>query len=232
VGPECQSLGPTAPRPHQPLSDSGRRRLARAHGPTATISPPTVSPPPRRRHPPPLAAIKGAHPHCGAPFLPPLPFAPHYATIPAVAEPPWTARSSLSPTNSTTPRAPRHCVQPPRTVSCRPPPSDVAPTAVPLRPTTPRHRTCSSGELFLPAALKWVHHPTTLLPGPSPLHLVTGHHRNPAGPPPAPLWPSAHPCIAEMGHQPKWLGQSEAGRPVSARLHSAACHFSMRLKID
>jgi hypothetical protein len=216
---------PTAFR-QRPPPPCSRPRPHRHYFPTHRF--PTATPPSSTAS----RAIKGAHPHCGAPFLPPLPFAPHYATIPAAAEPPWTARSSLSPTNSTTPRAPRHCVQPPRTVSCRPPPPDAAPTAVPLRPTTPRHRTCSSGELFLPAALKWVHHPTTLLPGPSPLHLVTGHHRNPAGPPPAPPWPSAHPCIAEMGHQPKWLGQSEAGRPVSARLHSAACHFSMQLKID
>jgi hypothetical protein len=43
---------------------------------------------------------------------------------------------------------------------------------------------------------------------------------------------SASPVSTEMGHQPKWLGQPETGRPVSARLHSATCHFSIRLKID
>jgi hypothetical protein len=143
-----------------------------------------------------------------------------------------TACSGLPSTDSTMPRAPRHCVQPPRTTSCRPPPPDAVPTAVPLRPTTPHHRVHSSGELFPLAAPKWVHHPTALLPGPSPLDLVAKRRQNPAGPPPVPPWPRSLPCLTKMGHQPKWLGQSEAGRPVSARLHSAACHFSMRLKID
>jgi hypothetical protein len=76
VGPKCQSLGPTVPRPRRLLSDSGRCRLACAHGLVAAVSPPTVSPPPHHRRPPPLAAIKGAHPHRGAPFLPPPLFTP------------------------------------------------------------------------------------------------------------------------------------------------------------
>jgi hypothetical protein len=200
VGPECQSLGPTAPRPRQSLFDNGRCHLARAHGLTAAVSPPTVSPPPRHRRSPPLAAIKGAHPHRGAPFLPPPPFAPHCTTVPAIAEPPRTSRSGLSPINLTMPSAPRLCVQPPRTPSYRPPPPDAAPTAVPLWPTTPHCTTHSFGELFLPAAPKRVHHPTALLPGPSPLHLIAGRRRNPIGPPLAPSWPSTLPCLAEMGH--------------------------------
>jgi hypothetical protein len=194
VGPECQSLGLTAPRPRRPLLDSGHR-LARTHGLGATISPSTVSPPPHRRHPPPLAVVMGAHPDRGAPFLPPLPFPP-----------PRAARSGLPPTDSTMPRAPRRRVEPPCTASCRPPPPDAAPAAIPLQPTTPRYRVCSSGELFLPAAPKRVHHPTALLPGPSPLHLVASRRRNPAGPPPAPPWLSALPCLDEINHQPKWLG--------------------------
>jgi hypothetical protein len=188
VGPKCQSLGPTVPRPRRLLSDSGRCRLACAHGLVAAVSPPTVSPPPHHRRPPPLAAIKGAHPHRGAPFLPPPLFTPppHYTAVPTAAEPPWTARSGLSLTDSTTPRAPCRRVQPPRTPSCRPPPTDAAPTVVPLWPTTPHHRARSSGELFLPAAPKRVHHPTALLPGPSSPHLIAGRRRNPVGPPPAP----------------------------------------------
>jgi hypothetical protein len=71
MGSECQTLGPTAPRPRQPLLDRGRHCLARAHSLTAA-----VSPLPRHRHPPPLVAIKGAHPHRGSPFLPPPPFTP------------------------------------------------------------------------------------------------------------------------------------------------------------
>jgi hypothetical protein len=73
---------------------------------------------------------------------------PHCATIPAVAEPSRTTRSGLSPTDSTTPRAPRRQVQPPCTASCRPPPPDITPTAIPLRPTTPHRRAHSSGELL------------------------------------------------------------------------------------
>jgi hypothetical protein len=124
-------------------------------------------------------SYKGAHPHRGAPFLPPPPFSPHCAAIPAAAELPRTARSSLSPTNSTTPRAPRRRVQPP------------APWAVYDHPRMPPPPLFPSGRphliielvlpmsLFLPAALKWVHHPTSLLPRPSPLHLATGRRRNP-----------------------------------------------------
>jgi hypothetical protein len=233
MGPECQFLGLTAPRPHRPLSDSSRQCLARAHGLGAVVLPPTISTPPRCRRPPPLAAVKGATPTVEHPFfLLRLPPPPHYASIPTTTEPSWTACSGLPSTDSTMPRAPRRCVQPPRTTSCRPPPPDAVPTAVPLRPTRPHHRVHSSGELFPLAAPKWVHHPTALLPGPSPLDLVAKRRQNPAGPPPAPPWPRSLPCLTKMGHQPKWLGQSEAGRPVSARLHSAACHFSMRLKID
>jgi hypothetical protein len=125
VGPECQSLGPTTPRTRRPPSGSGSRHLARAHSLTATISPPTVSLPPCRRRPPPLAAIKGAHPPPPPPwstlYNSPA-FRPHYATIPAVTELPRTARSGLSPTDSTAPQAPHRRVQPPHTASCRPPP--------------------------------------------------------------------------------------------------------------
>jgi hypothetical protein len=71
MGSECQTLGPTAPRPRQPLLDRGRHCLARVHSLTAA-----VSPLPRHRHPQPLVAIKGAHPHRGSPFLPPPPFTP------------------------------------------------------------------------------------------------------------------------------------------------------------
>jgi hypothetical protein len=99
-------------------------------------------------HPLPLAAIKGAHPHRGAPFLPPPPFAPYCAAIPTAAKPPWTAHSSLSPTDLTTPRAPRHHIQPPHTASCRPPPPDATPTSLPLQPTTPHRRAHSSGALL------------------------------------------------------------------------------------
>jgi hypothetical protein len=232
MGPECQSLEPTTPRPCGPPSDTGCRRLARAHDLTAAVSLPTIFPPPRRRRPSPLAAIKGAHPPPWSTLSSSSAFRPHCAAIPSAIEPPWTARSGLSPTNSTMPRAPRRRVQPPRTASYRPPPPDDAPTAVPLQSTTPRSRAHSSGELYLPAAPKRVHHPTALLPGSSPLHLIVERRRNPTVPPPAPLWPSALPCLTEMGHQPKWLGQSKAGRLVSARSHSATYHFSMRLKID
>jgi hypothetical protein len=82
MGPECQFLGLTAPRPHRPLSDSGRQCLARAHGLSAVVSPPTISTLPRCRRPLPLAAVKGAHPHCGAPFLPPPPSPPPPTTPP------------------------------------------------------------------------------------------------------------------------------------------------------
>jgi hypothetical protein len=52
------------------------------------------------------------------------PYGPSPLLLPARRAPSPTARSSLSSTNLTTPRAPRRRVRPPRTTSCRPPPSD------------------------------------------------------------------------------------------------------------
>jgi hypothetical protein len=147
VGPECQSLGPMVPRPRRPPSDNSGHHLACIHGFATTFSPPTVSPLPCHCRLPPLAAILSAHPHRGAPFLPPPPFTNHYAFIPATDEPPWIACSSLSPTDSTTPehRAAVYNLPALRAVDHHP---RCRPTAVPLRPTTPRHRAHSSGELL------------------------------------------------------------------------------------
>jgi hypothetical protein len=53
----------------------------------------------------------------------------------------------------------------------------------------------------------------------------------PVGPPPSPsLAKRPSPISAEMGHQPKWLGQPKTGWPVSARLHSATCPFFHPIK--
>jgi hypothetical protein len=185
-------LGPPFSRPvrttDQPCSDrADHSRLwplptCRAHG----FSLPFLCPRFHRRaalRPPPPPAIKGTHPPPWSTLSSSSAFTPHYAAIPAATEPPWTARSGLSPTVLTTPRAPHRRVQPPRTPSHRPPPPDATPTAVPLRPTTPHRQAHSFGEIFLPTAPKLVHHPTSLLPdpprytsSPSAAEIRSGHH--------------------------------------------------------
>jgi hypothetical protein len=181
VVPECQSLGPTAPGPRRLPSDSGRRRLVHAHGFTAAISPPTVSPLPRHCRPQTLAAIKGTHP-----TAPPFP-------------PPLSRRGQPTPA-SLRPILP--CPEQRATVY-----NLLAPRAVDHHPRMPPPPPFPSGQphltvehvllviFFLPAAPKRVHHPTALLSKPSPLHLIAGRRRNPVGPPPAPPWPSALPCL-------------------------------------
>jgi hypothetical protein len=116
----------------------------------------------RPSHPGPLSAASSGHPlpdrrllklhptsvHLYDPSSssPDNPSSPSPPFLPARRTPPRTPRSSLSSAKSTTPRASRRRVRPPRTASCRPPPLNAAPTTVPLRLTTPRHRARSSSE--------------------------------------------------------------------------------------
>jgi hypothetical protein len=75
MGPECQSLGPTAPRPRRPLLDNDGHHLALAHGLAAAVFPPTISPPPsstasgsyKGRPPPPWSTLSSS-----SAFHPPL----------------------------------------------------------------------------------------------------------------------------------------------------------------
>jgi hypothetical protein len=198
VGPECQSLGPTAPRPRRLPSDSGRCSLALAcaHDIAAAISPPTVSPPPCRRRPPPLAAIKGAHPppsstlSSSSAYCPPT--APPF--LPSLSHRGQPAPASLRPIQPRHEhRAVRYNLPAPRAVDHHPRTSPPPPF-----PSDQPHLTVElilPVSFFLPAAPKRVHHPTVLLPGTSPLHLVVDRRWNSAGPPPVPPWPSALPCL-------------------------------------
>jgi hypothetical protein len=58
----------TAPRPHQPPSDSGSRHIARSHNFTTVVSHPPF-PLPRRQRPPPRAALRGVHHRRSSSFL-------------------------------------------------------------------------------------------------------------------------------------------------------------------
>jgi hypothetical protein len=178
----------TMDRPRSDHTDHSRPRpppTCHAHG----FLPPFLRPRFHRRaalRPPPLPTIKGAHPppwstlSSSSAFRPPL----HRHSRHRRA----TADSLLRPLSDRFDHAPS--TAPPCTTSPYPETStttpDTTPTVVPLWPTTPRRRARSSGELFLPAAPKRVHHPTALLPGPSPLHLIAGRRRNSVGPLPAP----------------------------------------------
>jgi hypothetical protein len=161
----------------------GQPRPDRADRPqtaAATTSPPIASP----SHPPPLVAIKGAHPH--PPLWSDLFLLRHLrrpcAALLAIAKSSRTALSSPSPTTLTTLRAPRRRVRPSRTVSCRLPPPDATPTAVPLQSTTP-HRARSSGELLPPCRPKTGPPPYRLAPWTLPAAPHHRHRQNSAGPP-------------------------------------------------
>jgi hypothetical protein len=107
------------------------------------VPPPSTTLPNRRLldlHPTPVHLCD---PSSSSPNNPSCPSPP---LLPARRVRPWTTRSSLSSIDLTTPRAPRHRVQPPRTVSCQPAPRMPPSTAVPLRPTTHRRGARSSGE--------------------------------------------------------------------------------------
>jgi hypothetical protein len=163
--------GPSSTARSEPLVDRVRTVLTSLRQQLSPHHPPF--PPPR---PLPLAAIKGAHPPWSDLFL--LRHLDHPCTVLlAIAKPPRTSQSNPSPIASTTPQAPRHHVRPSHTASCRPPRPDAPPP--PPFPSGHPHLTelILPVSFFLPATPKLVHHPTALLPGPSPLHLVAGTTR-------------------------------------------------------
>jgi hypothetical protein len=117
---------------------------------------------------------------------PDSPFGPSPPLLPSRRAPSRTVYSSLSSAESTTPRAPRHRVfRPPnaltQTVTPTPACRCLFLTADPLH-----YGQASPMSFFLPVTPKMVHHPTALLPGPSPLHRIPGTtrirsgHRRPA----------------------------------------------------
>jgi hypothetical protein len=147
---------PVSP-PHRPLSTASTRYKGRP--------PPTVEHPfflLRFSPPPPLC--RRSHHHRAAADSPLWPLSDHFNHAPSTV-PPSTTSPHPEPSTTTLRRHP---------------------IALPLWSTTPHRQAHSSDELLLPATPKRVHHPTALLPGPSPLHLVAGHCQNPAGLPPAP----------------------------------------------
>jgi hypothetical protein len=133
VGPSRLSHGPDGAQTAPTVLIQWMSLPCCAHGFPAAISLPPVSPsrrPPSTAsgsyigHPPPpwslVSSSSTCHPHCAA--------------ISATVEPPHS--TTPPPLNSPSPpQEPRCRVQPSRTVSCRPPPLDTAPAAVPLRPT-------------------------------------------------------------------------------------------------
>jgi hypothetical protein len=213
----------------------------------AHASPLLLLTPCRLPHPDPLSIASSSHPlhdyrllelhpapehlHKPSSSSPNNTSGPSPPLLPTRRVPPQTACSSLSSAESTTSRAPRRRVRPPRTASCRPPPRMRPPTAVPLRPITPHCRSCSFGE-DLPVPSPQMGAPrcrATLAPLlHRPRYRQAGARQATAS---AAVGQVPSPISTEMGHQPEWLGQAEIGRPVSARLHSATCHFSIRLKI-
>jgi hypothetical protein len=196
---------------------------------------------PVHRAPPPPATTLPDHRllelHPGAP-LQPFQLQPRQPLRPINATPPRSTRvaadSPLQPLFSrfdhTPITAPPSMTSPHRELPTTT--LDTAPTVILLRSTTHRHGAHSSGE-DLPV-------PTPQMGAPRCRAALAPLLHRPRCWQARADWAAASavvgrapsPVYAEMGHQPKWLGQPKTGRPVSARLHSATCHFSIRLKID
>jgi hypothetical protein len=125
VGPGRQSHGQDCAHTTPTILRQWRPPPCHTHGFPTAVSPPPVSPPSVHRL---WQLYRAPLPHSSATIEPPRSAAP-------------TPPISPSP-----PRAPRHRVQPSRTESCRPPPPDAAPAAVPLRLTAHHHGARPSGE--------------------------------------------------------------------------------------